>query len=513
MPYARATFALTLSLAAGSACAQLRIADWNVSNYNGTGRTADFQTAIYGVYQGRSMAPDVIIAQEFTSAVAVANFRALLNSAAGSPGDWNAAPFIDGPDSDSAFFYRAGKAEYLGTAIVAPGGDPQGAPRNVLRFDIRPAGYSAAATTIACYSVHMKAGNTGDDQARRLAEATAIRANADALPAGWNVLLAGDTNIQSSAQAAYQQLTGALANNRGRLFDPINTPGSWNNTAAFRFVHTQAPGASGAGMDDRFDFILLGQSLINTSDFDYIGNAAAAYSPTTWNDPAHSFRAWGNDGTSFNAPIAIAGNTMVGPVIAQALVNAAGTDASGGHLPVFLDLRVPARVGAPASVDLGEVALNSAGLASLTVSNGGDEATWSDAGIATLGYSLSGSPGVMVPPGSFTAAPGAPGNSHTFAIDTTVAGPFSGAITIESTSVEDPVVVVQVTASVVAPGCYANCDGSSIEPVLNVLDFNCFLSRFGAGEPYANCDGSTLEPVLNVLDFNCFLSRFAAGCP
>ncbi len=29
---------------------------------------------------------------------------------------------------------------------------------------------------------------------------------------------------------------------------------------------------------------------------------------------------------------------------------------------------------------------------------------------------------------------------------------------------------------------------------------------------YANCDGSTTPPVLNVLDFTCFLNRFAAGC-
>jgi hypothetical protein len=61
--------------------------------------------------------------------------------------------------------------------------------------------------------------------------------------------------------------------------------------------------------------------------------------------------------------------------------------------------------------------------------------------------------------------------------------------------------------------CYANCDGSTIAPVLNVLDFNCFLNSFAAGASYANCDGSTIAPVLNVLDFNCFLNRFAAGCP
>jgi outer membrane protein assembly factor BamB len=30
---------------------------------------------------------------------------------------------------------------------------------------------------------------------------------------------------------------------------------------------------------------------------------------------------------------------------------------------------------------------------------------------------------------------------------------------------------------------------------------------------YANCDGSTAQPVLNVADFTCFLQKFAAGCP
>ena len=60
--------------------------------------------------------------------------------------------------------------------------------------------------------------------------------------------------------------------------------------------------------------------------------------------------------------------------------------------------------------------------------------------------------------------------------------------------------------------CYPNCDGSTTAPVLNVLDFSCFLNRFAAGDAYANCDNSTSPPVLNVLDFSCFLNKFAAGC-
>jgi hypothetical protein len=61
--------------------------------------------------------------------------------------------------------------------------------------------------------------------------------------------------------------------------------------------------------------------------------------------------------------------------------------------------------------------------------------------------------------------------------------------------------------------CYANCDGSSAAPILNVNDFTCFLNKYAAADPYANCDHSTLAPVLNVSDFVCFLNAYAAACP
>jgi hypothetical protein len=61
--------------------------------------------------------------------------------------------------------------------------------------------------------------------------------------------------------------------------------------------------------------------------------------------------------------------------------------------------------------------------------------------------------------------------------------------------------------------CWANCDASTIAPILNVQDFSCFLNKFAAADPYANCDRSTTAPVLNVQDFSCFLNAFASGCP
>jgi hypothetical protein len=81
-----------------------------------------------------------------------------------------------------------------------------------------------------------------------------------------------------------------------------------------------------------------------------------------------------------------------------------------------------------------------------------------------------------------------------------------GAVSSTGTIFWDDITLVQ------SASCYPNCDGSTTPPVLNVLDFSCFLNRFAAGDSYANCDHSTTPPVLNVLDFSCFLNSFAAGC-
>jgi hypothetical protein len=71
-------------------------------------------------------------------------------------------------------------------------------------------------------------------------------------------------------------------------------------------------------------------------------------------------------------------------------------------------------------------------------------------------------------------------------------------------------------------GCYANCDGSTAAPILNVDDFTCFINEFAAAQflphaqqvsAYANCDQSTTAPVLNVDDFTCFINAYATGCP
>ena len=83
---------------------------------------------------------------------------------------------------------------------------------------------------------------------------------------------------------------------------------------------------------------------------------------------------------------------------------------------------------------------------------------------------------------------------------------------LDGTFIQDAPFIINGTGGGGGGGCYANCDGSSAVPFLNVNDFICFQSKFAAGDSYANCDGSTAAPVLNVNDFICFQSKFAAGC-
>src|SRR5690606_33429401 len=150
-------------------------------------------------------------------------------------------------------------------------------------------------------------GSRAEDRARRLLEAQIIRDDAENLPAPWTFLLAGDLNIQTAGDIAYLELTDVQPDDRGRLFDPINTDGVWHEREEFRFLHTQDPVGAG-GMDGRFDQILLSRDLLDGAGLDYIGNPARPYSQSTWDDPNHSYRVWGNDGSSFNESLRTEGN-------------------------------------------------------------------------------------------------------------------------------------------------------------------------------------------------------------
>ena len=510
--------------AGGIASAQLRVVNWNVTLYS-SGRQSIIANAVYGQVPaalplaGQSMSPDVLIGQEFANTQAsIDNFLAALNNAPGSPGDWAAAPLITSPDTTNAFFYRTSKLHFeAGVVISFATGSTSLPPRHTMRYDTRLVGYGdVPGTNISFYGTHMKAGSASTDQSRRLLEANKIRDNANgldtngegtALPAGVMFMIGGDFNIQSSSQAAYVRMVGSEAINTGRFFDPIKSPGTWNNSGAFRFIHTQDPSTSGqGGMDDRHDQLLICGQLIDGVGFDYIGDANIPYSTTTWNDPNHSYRCWGNDGSTYDGSLAIATNQMVGPIIAQALVDDANSGgSSGGHLPVLLDLRVPARIASTETIDFGEVELNSVASADLNVYNAADVGLWTLSGVADLHYSLAATAGIEVPAGSFFDAPGGSQNTHAVTLDTSVAGEVSGEITIASDAPDQPVRTVLVSAVVVV-SCPADFDGDGF---LSGVDFDLYVQAFEAGDMAADFDQ---DGFLTGADFDLYVQAYEAGC-
>merc|ERR1711991_343852 len=121
------------------------------------------------------------------------------------------------------------------------------------------------------YGVHFKASSGSSNAQQRLAEATILRQHLNSV-SGSYFIVAGDFNIYSnsaSTEPAFNMLTGESDNNGGRLFDPIDRIGNWHNNSSFSDVHTQSPrttsfgGGANGGMDDRFDWLFVSESILN----------------------------------------------------------------------------------------------------------------------------------------------------------------------------------------------------------------------------------------------------------
>lgn len=605
MPLVRpaTTSVASLALAAAGLCfsapsteAQVRICQWNVTNFGASesaARLNAFRSSFYGVVPsgllaGESMSPDIVVLQEIiqggapsypppgniaskqsSGQASVTAFKNMLNTAAGSPGDWEAAPYVANQgDTGNALFYRTSKVQLIlpivtlgthGVDVCGAGncGDQTNqSPRDNQRWRVRLVGYTGAGAELYIYGGHFKAGDTGTDQTRREPEARRIRADAGTLPSNiGGFILGGDFNIQASSQKAYRYLVEYSATTMagydtptdvrqtlaGQFWDPINRPGNWNNTCAFRNIHTQEPGTE---MDDRHDQILISASLRTGQGMSYIpavsgGNILAAFvsAPTTncasvtsnndWYDANHSYRCWGNDGNHFNMAINAGGtNTQVGAAIAADLIT---TTQGNGHLPVFLDLQVPAKLGAPtATIDFGTVNQSASASVVISVTNAGNVGLHSKSGngwgIDPLNYSLAASGGFAAPGGSFirtaTAAP-AQSNTHTITMDTSTLGPRMGTLTITSDDPDEPARVIQLVGNVGSPSvtccrgttCIINVPGDSC---VNIPGVNAItIASSCTGNTFAGCCYADFDKngSVTIDDIFGFLNAWFSGSP
>lgn len=176
---------------------------------------------------------------------------------------------------------------------------------------------------VNCIVAHLKSSNTSANRTIRDQMVTAAMSYLSSNYPSDNYLFMGDFNVYSSTESAYQTLLN-YSQASYRFYDPINRPGSWNNSSSYADVHTQSTHSSsngcaaGGGLDDRFDFILMSNDLKN-------GSKHISYVP-------NSYKAIGNDGNHFNQSINNGSNTSVPPLILNALYN------NSDHLPVVLEL-------------------------------------------------------------------------------------------------------------------------------------------------------------------------------
>lgn len=176
-----------------------------------------------------------------------------------------------------------------------------------------------------CIVAHLKAGSDKSDATSRGIMASNVISWLKQNAKPGNYLIMGDFNLYTSQEDAWQELTAVDAGVY-QFFDPINSPGDWNNNIAFARYHTQSVTSTGngcqasGGMDDRFDFILATDEVIEGSD-------GVRYKQG-------SYKAIGQDGNHFNQSITNQPNLSVPLPMLEAL------GSMSDHLPVKMVLEV-----------------------------------------------------------------------------------------------------------------------------------------------------------------------------
>lgn len=257
--------------------------------------------------------PDLLMLTEITSADAV---DLLLEDALNTDGEtaWESAPFIDGPDTDNLLLYKS-------TLFTLVESNPISTNlRDINEYVL----YLNTSTTLDTaflyvYVSHLKAGNSSENAMQRTLEATVLKNYIDERTAGEHFIISGDFNVYGASENAYQTLL-----NYGLNFnDPINQSGEWHTNWNYADIHTQSTrtanlpdGGSTGGMDDRFDFMLISDDLLD---------GTLSYVPD-------SYQSFGQDGEHYNVSMLAVENSSIPNDINNALYY------MSDHLPVLMQL-------------------------------------------------------------------------------------------------------------------------------------------------------------------------------
>ena len=254
---------------------------------------------------------DLYITQELTNNSGVTNFlNNVLNKDANK---FLSAKFYDDTDIDQALFYNKNKFEILSTSKI------EGDPRNIVAYRLK---HIQTEKIFFVFNLHMKASQGSSNQQRRYNQVEQLINYTQQMNEDHFYVVAGDFNIYSTNEPAYQKFFETTSTGYGKFNDLVKVEGTYRNPE-YAIYHTQSPrtsqfgsGAPG-GMDDRFDYILFSDSLMNSNKTFVIKD---------------SYEVIGNDGNHYDMAINVSPNSAVSQELADALHDASD------HLPVSVDL-------------------------------------------------------------------------------------------------------------------------------------------------------------------------------
>lgn len=290
-----------------SAQEQFRVMTYNLLNYPSkisSTRNPYFKTVVSEVD------PDIIITQEVESLSGVVLFQNQVLDT-----NYTSGGYVSSSYTSSAMFFKHSKFNFISVNPISTD------LRDIVEMTME---YKATKDTLIIYAVHLKASDGTTNEQKRLSEVNNLRAVTDQLPLGAKYIVAGDFNIYNSYELAFNALLDQT--NSGYFLDPLNSFGYWHNNENYRGIHTQATrteelsdGGVTGGLDDRFDMILISQSVSDSGGITYVDR---------------SYKVFGNDGNHFNKAMNELPNAKVADSVALALYYASD------HLPVYADFEI-----------------------------------------------------------------------------------------------------------------------------------------------------------------------------
>ena len=328
-----------LLLVATLGASTTRFLTYNILNYSDDSSREENYISILELIE-----PNLIVAQEIISQTGYDNFKNHVLEVL-EPSSWLGAPFINQTaQQDIALYFKHEDFTYINTNAINTA--QSSGTRDVIEWTMM---HNQSGIEFNIYGVHLKASSGTSNAVQRLEEVTVLRNHLNNLNPNSKFIVAGDFNIysnNSTSEPAFDMLTSEGENSQGQLFDPINRIGNWHNNSSFADVHTQSPrttqfgGGANGGMDDRFDWLFISESMLSTdSDVHYMED---------------TYEVLGNDGNHFNDAINNGNNSAVSNEIANALHSASD------HLPVYMDVWFDDLVYGDSSVVITEIMINPA---------------------------------------------------------------------------------------------------------------------------------------------------------